>query len=91
MSKETKKTSSDVFQVSNELKWEDIDPGVQRQMMGYDDQLMMVKVKFEKGAVGSLHSHYHSQASYIASIVVDTFSPMRATFIELRNLNSKKK
>jgi len=34
--------------------------------MGYDGQLMMVKVEFEKGAVGTLHEHYHSQATYVA-------------------------
>lgn len=42
-------------------------PGIRRQMMGYDGQLMMVKVEFEKGAVGSMHQHYHSQATYVAS------------------------
>ncbi len=35
--------------------------------MAYDGQLMMVKVKFEKGAVGTPHTHYHSQATYVAS------------------------
>lgn len=34
--------------------------------MGYDGQLMIVKVKFEKGAVGPLHEHYHSKATYVA-------------------------
>ena len=41
--------------------------GIRRQIMGYDGQLMMVKVEFEKGAVGSMHQHYHSQATYVAS------------------------
>jgi quercetin dioxygenase-like cupin family protein len=27
---------------------------------------MMVKVKFEKGAVGTPHTHYHSQGTYVA-------------------------
>jgi quercetin dioxygenase-like cupin family protein len=35
--------------------------------MAYDGQLMMVKVVFEKGAVGTMHEHYHSQATYVAS------------------------
>ena len=30
-------------------------------------KLMMVKVEFEKGAVGYMHQHYHSQATYVAS------------------------
>jgi FKBP-type peptidyl-prolyl cis-trans isomerase len=66
MSAQTKKTCSDVFQIGSELKWEDAEPGVQRQVMGYDGQLMVVKVKFEKGAVGKAHSHYHTQATYVA-------------------------
>ena len=41
--------------------------GVTRQVMGYDGQVMMVKVKFEKGAVGTLHTHYHTQTTYVAS------------------------
>ena len=28
---------------------------------------MMVKVVFEEGAVGTMHEHYHSQATYVAS------------------------
>ena len=67
MSAQTKKTCSDVFQIGSELKWEDAEPGVQRQVMGYDGQLMVVKVKFEKGAVGKAHKHYHTQATYVAS------------------------
>ena len=49
------------------MKWETPDPGIRRQIMGYDGQLMMVKVVFEKGAVGTVHTHYHSQATYVAS------------------------
>ena len=61
------KTSSDLFQVEREMEWKDAGPGIQRQIMGYDGQLMMVKVKFEKGAEGTIHIHYHSQATYVAS------------------------
>jgi len=115
--KETANTSSTAFLLSRELTWEDTDPGVKRQVMGYDGQLMLVKVKFEQGAVGVPHSHFHSQSSIIVSgkfevaingekqileagdgfyvapdavhgvvcleagTIVDTFSPMRASFI----------
>ena len=60
------KTCSERFQIGNEMKWETPDPGIRRQIMGYDGQLMMVKVVFEKGAVGTVHTHYHSQATYVA-------------------------
>ncbi len=61
------KTSSDLFQVEREMEWQPAGMGIQRQIMGYDGQLMMVKVKFEKGAEGTVHTHYHSQATYVAS------------------------
>lgn len=50
----------------NDLTWEDLGEGVKRKIMAYDDQLMLVKVSFEKGAIGSLHQHPHLQMSYIA-------------------------
>ena len=62
---------SHFFQISNEIKWENTGPGIQRQVFGYDDKIMLVKVKFEKGAVGSLHQHFHSQATYVESGVFE--------------------
>ena len=106
------KTCSETFQFEKDLKWENPAPGVNRQ-------LMMVKVKFDKGAVGTMHEHYHSQATYVVSgkfeltigdkkeilsagdgyyvapdewhgcvcleagILIDTFSPVRADFLNL--------
>ena len=32
---------------------------------------MLVKVKFEKGAVGTPHEHFHSQSTYVASGVFE--------------------
>jgi quercetin dioxygenase-like cupin family protein len=49
------------------LPWEEVDPGVKRKIMAYDDNLMMVKVQFEKGGVGLLHHHYNSQISHVES------------------------
>lgn len=60
-------TWNGVYQLENELKWEPAGEGVVRQIMGYDGQLMIVKVKFTKGSVGMMHKHYHSQATYVAS------------------------
>ena len=113
------KTRSDAFQFEKELDWEKPAPGIRRQIMGYDGQLMMVKVKFDQGAIGSMHEHYHSQATYVVSgkfeltigdkkeilsagdgyyvapdelhgcvcleagILIDTFSPVRADFLNL--------
>ncbi len=61
------KTKSGSFQLESELEWQNAGEGVKRQIMGYDGQLMVVKVAFETGAVGTPHTHYHSQATYVAS------------------------
>ena len=49
------------------MNWENPGPGIRRQIMAYDGQLMMVKVDFEKGAIGTPHTHYHSQTSLVVS------------------------
>ena len=59
------------FLFENEIAWKDAGNNVQRQVLGYDESLMLVKVKFEKGAVGNLHSHQHIQSSYIVSGVFE--------------------
>ena len=41
------KTRSDIFQIESEIKWQNPDVGIRRQIMGYDGQLMMVKVKLK--------------------------------------------
>ncbi len=41
--------------------------GVVRRILAYNDGLMCVENKFEKGAVGALHSHPHTQITYIVS------------------------
>ena len=56
-----------IFIENDLLPWEEIDTGVKRKIMAYDDNLMMVKVQFEKGGVGSLHHHSNSQISHVES------------------------
>ena len=58
---------SDLFQIDNKIPWQDLGAGIQRQIFGFDDKLMIVKVKFEQGAIGTLHQHHHTQATYIES------------------------
>jgi len=60
------KTSKE-FLFSNELEWEEVAPGMKRQIMGYDDKILMARVLFEEGAVGKVHDHHHSQATYVVS------------------------
>lgn len=63
---------SNTFQIAAETAWQDLGDGIQRQVFGYDDRVMMVKVKFEHGAVGVLHQHHHTQISYVESGVFET-------------------
>ncbi|KZS41669.1 cupin [Aquimarina aggregata] len=59
--------SSKEFIIGDDIKWETVGEGVQRQIMGYDDKIMLVHVKFEKGSIGPIHDHHHSQVTYVQS------------------------
>ena len=54
------------FKQEQDGSWLEVAPGVDRMMMGYNERLMIVKVRFRKDAVGELHSHPHIQSTYIA-------------------------
>ena len=58
---------SNEFQFEQDIPWEDVGNGITRQIFGYDDKVMLVKAKFIKGGVGTLHQHPHSQATYVDS------------------------
>ena len=61
-----KAIASEAF-VSGDGGWETVAEGVTRQILGYDDALMMVVVKFETGAIGALHHHPHRQVTYVVA------------------------
>ena len=65
--KKVMKTCSENFIFAEGKEWEPAGEGVVRQIMGYNDDIMVVKVKFEKGAVGAVHHHIHSQVTYVES------------------------
>ena len=65
-------TDKPLFYLDNETLWDDLGEGVSRKICGYDDKIMLVKVKFEAGAIGQLHEHYHSQVTYVDSGVFET-------------------
>ena len=60
-----------VFIENNEVPWEETGPGVKRKILAYDERLMVVKVTFEKGAIGALHQHYHTQITHVESGVFE--------------------
>jgi quercetin dioxygenase-like cupin family protein len=61
------KTRSKNLIIGEEIQWEPAGEGIRRQIMGYDGQLMLVKVEFQKGAIGTEHAHFHSQSTYVVS------------------------
>ncbi|RZL06578.1 MAG: cupin domain-containing protein, partial [Hymenobacter sp.] len=40
------------FRPAADLRWEAMAPGVRRTLVAYNDDLLLVKVEFEAGAVG---------------------------------------
>ncbi len=50
-----------------ETQPENTAPGVVRRILAYTDGLMCVENRFEKGAEGTLHSHPHTQITYVVS------------------------
>ena len=42
-----------------------------RRILAYSDDLMVVENSFKKGGVGALHSHPHTQITYIVSGVFE--------------------
>jgi quercetin dioxygenase-like cupin family protein len=59
------------FVLNTETPVSDLGGGVGRQILGYNKDLMMVKVIFEKGAIGSVHAHIHTQTTYCAGGVFE--------------------
>ena len=45
--------------------------GVERKILAYCDEAMCVVHHFKKGAIGAIHSHPHTQITYVASGVFE--------------------
>ncbi len=55
-----------MFTFNKDVIATDCEPGVQRKILCYSDELMMCEISFQKGAKGNFHSHEHLQITYIA-------------------------
>jgi len=53
------------FVYGEDCTYEPAGDGVKRKILAYGDQLMAVEVHFEQNAIGQLHSHPHTQLSYV--------------------------
>lgn len=65
------KKESARFLSGDVLPIEEVQDGISRQIMGYNKDLMLVKVWFNAGAEGYQHEHIHSQTTYIESGIFD--------------------
>lgn len=61
------KIKSETFFSSNLYEWEKVAPGISRKITAYNNDIMMVLVRFEEGSIGEPHSHPHSQSTYVES------------------------
>lgn len=61
------KHESEHFIFDDDVKSEDIGVGIRRKILGYNDDLMVVKVWFDVGSIGYMHKHFHSQVTYVES------------------------
>lgn len=51
----------------SEVQPEQVAPGVQRRILAYGKDAMCVENTFETGGIGAMHSHPHTQVTYIVS------------------------
>ncbi|WP_445784266.1 cupin domain-containing protein [Sphingorhabdus sp.] len=63
----TMQNRSDTFVHNADVPVEQLEPGIKRQILTYDPELMLCRLWFESGVAGAVHQHPHSQISYIES------------------------
>lgn len=59
--------SSKAFVFAKEEEIEDLGGGIKRQILGYENSILLAKVWFEEGAMGYAHRHPHAQVSHVLS------------------------
>ena len=62
-----KNEKNTVWVFNKEIDFENCAPGVNRKILAYADELMVVENHFDKGGVGPLHTHPHTQITYCVS------------------------
>ncbi|MBL0234248.1 MAG: cupin domain-containing protein [Chitinophagaceae bacterium] len=59
------------FVEQSSIPWQQMAPGVRRKIMAFEESIMLVRVEFEKGAIGSVHKHFHVQMTSVESGVFE--------------------
>ena len=65
------KNKNKAWVTRDEVRGAEVAPGVIRTILAYNDVIMGAENQFEKGAVGAMHSHPHTQLTYILSGVFE--------------------
>ena len=53
------------FVRQDDPQWIELGGGQRRKIRAYNEEMMLVEVGFDEGAVGADHSHPHTQISYV--------------------------
>ena len=72
---------TDFYTLPDDVVWTELAPGNRRAVLAVRPELMLVAFGFDKGAVGALHSHPHTQVSYVAEGEFDVTVDGRTTRI----------
>lgn len=62
-----KTEKNNIWNFYRDIDGEAAGEGVVRRVLSYTDELMVVENRFQKGAVGALHHHPHTQITYVVS------------------------
>lgn len=60
-----------LYTLPEDTVWTEVAPGNHRAVLSHRPEMMLVAFRFEEGAVGALHSHPHTQVSYVAEGAFD--------------------
>jgi quercetin dioxygenase-like cupin family protein len=59
------------FAFDSSVDWEPAGEGIRRKILTYNAEIMMVRVDFQEGAIGTAHSHPHIQCSLVEAGIFD--------------------
>ena len=54
-----------MFIKGSDIEINQLGGGVSRKILAYNTDMMSVEVRFDKGAIGAVHTHPHVQISYV--------------------------
>lgn len=53
------------FFLGKDIKEIDLGGGTSRKVLAHNDKMLIAEVHFEKDSVGTVHSHVHTQCTYV--------------------------